>query len=69
MGKRVIAVVERRTGTAVSEEELIAFARARLADYKCPRRVVFVATLPREPTGKIRRHELAEQVEKQLAGA
>jgi long-chain acyl-CoA synthetase len=69
MGKRVIAVVERRTGTAVGEEELIAFARARLADYKCPRRVVFVAALPREPTGKIRRHELAEQVKKQLAGA
>ncbi len=58
MGKRVVAVVEPRREQPVAEEELMAFARARLAHYKCPRRVVFVETLPREPTGKIRRHEL-----------
>ncbi len=62
MGKSVVAVVEPRPGAQVSAEELIAFARRDLAHYKCPRRIEFVAQLPREPHGKIRKHELVEQM-------
>ncbi|MCX8073101.1 MAG: AMP-binding protein [Candidatus Binatia bacterium] len=62
LGKQVVAVVELRRGWTVGEAELKDFARKRLAHYKCPRRVVFVSELPREPTGKIRRHELAAWV-------
>lgn len=69
LGKAVVAVVERKPEAQLTEEELVRFARSRLAHYKCPRRVVVVAALPREPTGKIRRHELVEQVEKWLAPA
>jgi long-chain acyl-CoA synthetase len=58
LGKSVLAVVERRPGSELSAEALIAFARGELAHYKCPRRVVFVGQLPREPQGKIRKHEL-----------
>jgi long-chain acyl-CoA synthetase len=58
MGKSVLAVVELRAGERATAEEIIAFTRANLAHYKCPRRVEFVAELPREPQGKVRKHEL-----------
>ena len=58
LGKTVLAVVEPRAGAAVDAAELIAFARRDLAHYKCPRRVELVATLPREPQGKVRKQEL-----------
>jgi long-chain acyl-CoA synthetase len=61
MGKSVLAVVELRPGEAATPEEIIAFARRDLAHYKCPRRVEFVAELPREPQGKVRKHQLVEQ--------
>ena len=58
MGKSVLAVVELRRGENATAEELIAFTRRDLAHYKCPRRIEFVAELPREPQGKVRKHEL-----------
>jgi fatty-acyl-CoA synthase len=48
-----IAVVALEDGAAASEKELIAFTRERLAHFKCPTRVEFVAELPRNATGKI----------------
>jgi fatty-acyl-CoA synthase len=44
-----------------SEAEIIAFCRARLAHFKCPRRVVF-CEIPRTATGKIQKFKLREQV-------
>lgn len=38
---------------------ILAFARERLAAYKCPRTITFVDALPRTPNGKIRRSALA----------
>ncbi len=61
MGKFVLAVVELRPGTTASADELIAFTRRDLAHYKCPRRVEFVAELPREPQGKVKKHQLVER--------
>jgi acyl-CoA synthetase (AMP-forming)/AMP-acid ligase II len=63
MGKTVVAVVELRKGQRASAEDIIAFARRDLAHYKCPRRVEFVAELPREPQGKVRKHELIARYE------
>ena len=40
--------------------EVIAFARARLAHYKCPTAVTFVPALPRNPSGKILKRELRQ---------
>ena len=42
----------------VPEKELIAFARERLAGYKCPKSVGIVDALPRNPTGKIVKKDL-----------
>ncbi len=53
-GQRVTAAV---TGTA-TPDDVIAWARQRLASYKCPKQVYVVAELPRTSTGKLRRLEL-----------
>jgi long-chain acyl-CoA synthetase len=57
-GERVMAIVERRAET--SEAEIIAFCRQNLAHYKCPTSVDFVAKLPRDPNGKVRKRDLRE---------
>jgi malonyl-CoA/methylmalonyl-CoA synthetase len=57
-GEEVTAfVVPSKTHSLVAEE-LIAFARERLATYKCPRRVVVVESLPRNAMGKVERAKL-----------
>jgi acyl-CoA synthetase (AMP-forming)/AMP-acid ligase II len=60
-GETVKALVVLRTGTVASAEELIAFARERLAGYKLPRSVEFVSDLPRTPSGKVLKRELRER--------
>jgi len=45
---------------AVTEQEIIAFCRGRLAHFKCPRMVVF-GPLPKTSTGKIQKNVLREQ--------
>ncbi len=57
-GESVKAIVEPRA--EVSEAEIIAFCREHLAHFKCPASVDFVQTLPRDPSGKIRKRELRE---------
>jgi fatty-acyl-CoA synthase len=52
-GQRVVAVVSLRPGAdPVSEEDIVASARTRLASYKLPRQIVVVAETPRTATGK-----------------
>jgi acyl-CoA synthetase (AMP-forming)/AMP-acid ligase II len=45
----------------VTEKELLAFARSRLADFKVPRHLHIVESIPKTPTGKIQRRFIAEQ--------
>ncbi len=59
-GELVTALVV-TDGSAVSAEELIAHCREALAGYKCPKRVEFVAELPRTATGKLQKFKLREQ--------
>jgi malonyl-CoA/methylmalonyl-CoA synthetase len=58
-GEEVTAFVVPSKSTELVEGELIAYARERLATYKCPRRVVVVEKLPRNAMGKIERSKLA----------
>jgi malonyl-CoA/methylmalonyl-CoA synthetase len=62
LGERVVAAVVLRAGNAADAEEIIAFCRERLASYKKPRQVVFVASLPRNALGKVQKHLLARQL-------
>jgi long-chain acyl-CoA synthetase len=57
----VKALVVRRPGSQPTADELIAFARERLAGYKLPRSVEFVEGLPRTPSGKVLKRELRER--------
>ncbi|MGP4055627.1 long-chain-fatty-acid--CoA ligase [Mycobacterium sp. 4D054] len=59
-GEAVKAVVVAAPGADPSEAELIAFARDRLAGYKLPKSVDFVAVLPRNPSGKLLKRALRE---------
>ena len=53
LGEEVVAVVALREGASVSAEEIIAYTRERLAAYKYPREIRFMAELPKGPSGKI----------------
>ncbi len=59
-GEVPCAFVELKEGAEVSEADLIAFARERLAGFKAPKHVVF-AELPKTSTGKIQKFELRQQ--------
>ncbi|MFV2052043.1 AMP-binding protein [Aliiroseovarius sp. YM-037] len=56
-GEVPCAFVELKDGAEASEEELIAFARGKLAGFKTPKKVVF-CELPKTSTGKIQKFEL-----------
>jgi long-chain acyl-CoA synthetase len=58
-GESLLAVVERR-GTALDAAAVQAWCRERLADYKTPRGVEFIAELPRDPNGKVLKRQLRE---------
>ena len=55
------AFVVRRPGHLLTEEELIGYAREHVANFKVPRSVEFVGSLPRNPSGKVLKHELRER--------
>jgi long-chain acyl-CoA synthetase len=59
-GEEVGAVVVLKNGATSSEQEVIEFCKARLADYKCPKVVRFVEDIPKGPTGKLLKRELAK---------
>jgi fatty-acyl-CoA synthase len=58
-GETPCAFVETRPGASVTEAEIIAWCKERLARYKCPRHVVFVE-LPKTSTGKIQKFRLRD---------
>ncbi len=60
-GEEVAAFIVLKEGTEATEEEIIAFCRGRLADYKCPKTVHFVEEIPKGPTGKLLKRELANK--------
>lgn len=59
-GQRLRAFVVVRDGETVDEETVKGYVKANLARYKVPREVVFVDQLPRNPSGKVLKRELAE---------
>lgn len=59
-GEDVAAFIVLKDGLKVDEAEIISFCRERLADYKCPKIVRFVVEIPKGPTGKLLKRELAK---------
>jgi fatty-acyl-CoA synthase len=60
-GESLRAFLVLRPGSQLSEAEVVEFCRKELADYKRPRKVTFLAELPRNPTGKVLKRELRER--------
>ena len=57
-GEAIKACVIRKAGTTLTEAELIAFAKERLAGYKVPKSVDFVESFPLVPSGKVSKKDL-----------
>jgi fatty-acyl-CoA synthase len=56
----VAAVIKLKSGTAVTEEEMIDHCRAHLSSFKIPKKIIFVDELPKTPTGKILKRDLRQ---------
>jgi acyl-CoA synthetase (AMP-forming)/AMP-acid ligase II len=61
-GESPFAIAVARTGSEPSAQEIITWARERLAHFKCPVGVRFVDALPRTASGKIRKADLRRQL-------
>ena len=59
-GEAVKAMVVLKPEASAKPDDIITYARERIAGFKCPKTVEFIAALPRNPSGKILRRELRE---------
>jgi acyl-CoA synthetase (AMP-forming)/AMP-acid ligase II len=59
-GELVLAMVVRTAGSSLTEDDVIAYAKTKLAGYKCPKRVEFRDELARTSTGKLQKFKLRE---------
>lgn len=59
-GEAVMAIVVAKAGKSISASDLLAFTRSRIAGFKTPKAVDFIAALPRNASGKILRRELRD---------
>jgi fatty-acyl-CoA synthase len=50
-----------RDGVTLTEQEVVAHCREHLAGFKTPKRVFFVDSLPKNPSGKLLKRELRER--------
>jgi long-chain acyl-CoA synthetase len=57
-GEAVRAYVVTRNGIHLDEDAIIDYCRTKLARYKCPSKVLFVDSLPRNVSGKVQRYAL-----------
>ena len=54
----VTAVIVLKEGQSLSEAEVLAHCQSQMAGFKCPKRVIFTSTLPKNPSGKLLKREL-----------
>lgn len=68
-GENVVAAVVAREGqTSLDAETLIAFCRDHLASFKKPKRIEFLAELPKNAYGKVLRRKLRDRFDSQRSG-
>jgi long-chain acyl-CoA synthetase len=66
-GESLVAVVQPRSGSGLTNDAVIDWVRERLADYKKPRHVELVEELPRDPNGKVVKRKLRDDYVASLA--
>lgn len=62
LGEDVAAAIVLKDDVELSQTELIKFAHARLADFKLPRKILFLSSIPKNAIGKTQRLKLADQL-------
>lgn len=62
LGEEIAAAVVLREGQTATEKDIRDFAGTRLADFKIPRKIVFLEEIPKGPTGKLQRIGLADKL-------
>jgi acyl-CoA synthetase (AMP-forming)/AMP-acid ligase II len=62
LGEDIAAAVVLREGAACDERELRDFVGSRVAEFKVPRKILFLAEIPKGATGKLQRIGLAEKL-------
>jgi acyl-CoA synthetase (AMP-forming)/AMP-acid ligase II len=62
LGEEVAAAVVLREGQQATERELQAFVTARVADFKVPKKILFMDEIPKGATGKLQRIGLAQKL-------
>ena len=62
LGEEVAAVVVLREGQSATERELQTFVASRAADYKVPKKILFMDEIPKGATGKLQRIGLAQKL-------
>jgi acyl-CoA synthetase (AMP-forming)/AMP-acid ligase II len=62
LGEVGLALIVRKPAATVQPEDVISFAKERLANYKVPREVRFVEVLPRNAAGKVLKTELRKEM-------
>jgi len=65
-GEEVAAFVVLKENGAATAEDLMAYCRQHLADFKCPKTLYVVEDIPKGPTGKLLKRDLAKQHAKSL---
>jgi acyl-CoA synthetase (AMP-forming)/AMP-acid ligase II len=66
LGEDIAAAVVLREGTVCDERELRAFVGSRVADFKVPRKIIFLEEIPKGATGKLQRIGLHEKLSDKL---
>ena len=57
-GEAIKAFVTLKSAAPLKKRALINFVKGKIADFKVPKTIEFVEALPRNPSGKILKHEL-----------
>ncbi|RJP65869.1 MAG: long-chain fatty acid--CoA ligase [Candidatus Abyssobacteria bacterium SURF_17] len=60
-GEEVMAFIIPREGASLTADEVIAYCKQHLADFKCPRKVAFAKEFPKTATGKIQKNRIVEE--------
>ena len=61
MTRATVAPAAPMTGSPITDDELIAWSKTKLAAYKYPRRIIWVDAFPLGPSGKVLKRELVAQ--------
>ena len=63
LGEVGYAFIVAREGSKPDPAELIAWCRGQIANFKAPRHISFIETLPRNASGKVQKYLLKQQME------